>query len=169
MAGDRKYRKDKEIISEFDSHTKGKVILTVDVSNSRSGSSRCNRGCWKAFQNVVWSIDSTLRWINTTTIICLTLLSYRFDHRLNFYCQWITFITSSFYNRHYICLESLNIKHSCSCNELDPRTIWPQKLLAKKEQAHIVLCSECQKNLGQGRISVAVLNIGGVLKWDAGA
>ena len=31
MAGDRKYRKDKEIISEFDSHTKGKAILTVDV------------------------------------------------------------------------------------------------------------------------------------------
>ena len=31
MAGDRKYRKDKAIISEFDSHTKGKAILTVDV------------------------------------------------------------------------------------------------------------------------------------------
>ena len=31
MAGDRKYRKDKEIISEFDSHTKGKAILNVDV------------------------------------------------------------------------------------------------------------------------------------------
>ena len=29
MAGDRKYKKDKEIISEYDSHTKGKFMWTT--------------------------------------------------------------------------------------------------------------------------------------------
>ena len=62
MAGDRKYRKDKEIISEFDSHTKGKAIFrfrsTVDpIPNATGGK--------KILDDPKGPLnDSTMSWIN---------------------------------------------------------------------------------------------------------